>query len=169
MFENLRAYISLLRVSSDRLLSLFFFFSWTLFIDCHFPPFSWYLDFIGQSWNLFLLCFFFKIYFIEVQLIYNIMSTSAIQQSESVTQYLYSFLKYSFPCGFITGYWIWFPGPYSRTLLFFHLKYNSLHLLIPTFHSIPLADSLPSGNYKSVLYNKSSFLFTAYVNHLRLP
>ena len=44
--------------------------------------------------------------------------------------YIHSF-SYSFPCWFITGYWIWFPVLYSRTLLFIHPIYNSLHLLIP--------------------------------------
>ena len=33
---------------------------------------------------------------------------------------------------FITGYWVWFPVPYSRTWLFIHSVYNSLHLLIQT-------------------------------------
>ena len=36
----------------------------------------------------------------------------------------------SFPLWFITRYWIEFPVLYSRTLLFIHPIYNSLHLLI---------------------------------------
>ena len=37
----------------------------------------------------------------------------------------YSF-SYSFPLWLITGYWIWFPVIYSRSLLFIHSLYNSL-------------------------------------------
>ena len=40
--------------------------------------------------------------------------------------------SYSFPLWFITGYWIQFPVLYSRTLLFIHSLYTSLHLLIQT-------------------------------------
>jgi len=38
---------------------------------------------------------------------------------------------------FITGYWIQFPVLYSRTLLFIHSGYISLHLLIPNSHRPP--------------------------------
>ena len=51
-------------------------------------------------------------------------------------RYTYSF-SYSFPLQFITGCWIYFPVLCSRTLLFIHSIYRSLHLLIPTSHSIP--------------------------------
>ena len=50
--------------------------------------------------------------------------------------YVYSF-SYSFPLWFITGYWIQFPVLYSRTLLFTHPIYNSLHLLITNSQSFP--------------------------------
>ena len=50
--------------------------------------------------------------------------------------YIYSF-SYSFPLWFITGYWIWFPVLYSRTLSLSHPLCNSLHLLIPNSQSIP--------------------------------
>ena len=43
--------------------------------------------------------------------------------------YTYTF-SYSFPLWFVTGYWIWFPVLYSKTL-FIHPVYNSLYLLIP--------------------------------------
>ena len=47
---------------------------------------------------------FFKIYFIEVQLIYNAVLNFALQQSDSVIhKYVYSF-SYSFPLWLITGY-----------------------------------------------------------------
>ena len=42
--------------------------------------------------------------------------------------HIYSF-SYSFPLWFITGYWTSFPVFYSRTLLFIHPVYDSLHLL----------------------------------------
>ena len=58
---------------------------------------------------------------------------------------MYSF-SYSFPWWFITGYWWWFPVLYSRTLLFIHSLCNSLHLLMPNFHSI---FPVPFGNYQS--------------------
>ena len=47
------------------------------------------------------------------------------------------FLIYSFPLWFIIGFWIWFSVLYSRTLLFIHFIYNSLHLLTSISHSIP--------------------------------
>ena len=49
----------------------------------------------------------------------------------------------------ITGYWIWFPVLYGRTLLFIHSIYNSLHLLVLNSQSTPT----PSfDNSKSILY-----------------
>ena len=48
-----------------------------------------------------------KIFFIEVQLIYNVLLIFAIQQSDSVIRmyvYIYKFFKYFFPLWFITGY-----------------------------------------------------------------
>jgi len=44
-------------------------------------------------------------------------------------------LYFSYPLWFITGYWIYFPVLYSRTLLFIHSIYNSLYLLTPKSHS----------------------------------
>ena len=52
-------------------------------------------------------------------------------------------LKYSFPLWFIIGYWIWFSVLCSRTLLFIHSTYKSLHLLTPNSHSIPLPTPSP--------------------------
>ena len=44
--------------------------------------------------------------FLGVQLIYNVVLISAIQQSDSVIHiYIFYFYKYSFPLWFITGYW----------------------------------------------------------------
>ena len=50
--------------------------------------------------------------------------------------YIYIF-SYSFPWWLITQYWIESPVLYSRTLLFIHPVWNSLHLLIPTSQSMP--------------------------------
>ena len=44
------------------------------------------------------------------------------------------------------------PVLYNRTLLFIHPIYNSLHLLILNFHSIPPPNPLPLGDHKSVIY-----------------
>ena len=52
--------------------------------------------------------------------------------------YSYGHVLYSFPLWFITGYWESFPVLYSRTLLFAHPLYNSLHMLIPISYSFPL-------------------------------
>ena len=52
--------------------------------------------------------------------------------------YSYGHVLYSFPLWFITGYWESFPVLYSRTLLFAHPLYNSLHLLIPISYSFSL-------------------------------
>ena len=58
--------------------------------------------------------------------------------------YIYiSFLKYSFPLWFITGYWLCFPVLYNRTVSCIYSIYSSLQLLIPTSHSIPLPTSSP--------------------------
>ena len=48
--------------------------------------------------------------------------------------------SYCFPLWFIVGYWIRFPVLYSRTLLFIHSRYNSLHLLRRNQLSKPLKD-----------------------------
>ena len=54
--------------------------------------------------------------------------------------------SYSFPLWFITGYRIWFPRLYSRTLFFIHSICKSLHLLTPNSQSI----LPPLSNLKSV-------------------
>ena len=58
--------------------------------------------------------------------------------------------SYCFPLWFIVGYWIRFPVLYSRTLLFIHSRYNSLHLLIQNSQSISPPCPLHPGNHKSV-------------------
>ena len=90
---------------------------------------------------------FFKI---EAQLTYNVVSITAVPQSDSETYihiYIYThthtfffkiffFFKYSFPLWLIMGNWIYFPVLYSKTLLFTHSPYNSLHPLTPSSDSI---------------------------------
>ena len=50
---------------------------------------------------------------------------AAVQNGDSVTHVC------SVPLRFVTGHWTWFPVLHSRTALFFHPVYTSLHLLIP--------------------------------------
>ena len=65
--------------------------------------------------------------------------------------YIYSF-SYSFPLWFITGYRIWSPVLYSRTLLLFHSMYSRLHMPTPNSQSIPPLQPLPAWQPQSVLY-----------------
>ena len=48
--------------------------------------------------------FFFLIYFIEVELIYNIVLVYAVQQSDSAVIHVYTFCFVFFLIRFITGY-----------------------------------------------------------------
>ena len=50
---------------------------------------------------------------------------------------------YPFPLWFLIGYWVQFPVLYSRTLLFIHPIYNSLHLPAPNSWSIPFLPASP--------------------------
>ena len=63
-----------------------------------------------------------------------------MQYSTVIQLYIYvpSF-SYSFPLWFSTGFWIYFPVLYGRTLITIHSIYNGLHL--PVLNSQPL--SLP--------------------------
>lgn len=51
--------------------------------------------------------------------------------------YIYIFFLFFYYGLSITGYWTWFPILYSKTLLFIHLTYDSLQLLIPNSQSFP--------------------------------
>ena len=70
-----------------------------------------------------------NIYFIGLELIYNVVLIYAVQKSDSVT-YIYSF-SYSFPGLSQNIEYSSLCYIYSRTLLFIHTTYNSLPLLIP--------------------------------------
>ena len=53
-----------------------------------------------------------------------------------------SYVFYSFPSWLITGYWVYFPVLYSRSL-FIHSICNGLYLLTPKSQSIPLPHLSP--------------------------
>ena len=67
-----------------------------------------------QRWNNQRLTFFFLMHFVELQLIYNVVLVSDIQQNDSVIYiYVYTYIypfSYSFPLWFITRYWIQFTA-----------------------------------------------------------
>ena len=75
-----------------------------------------------HPWGFSSVCVFcFKLlYFLfsfKVQLIYNVVLLTAIQQRDSVIYLVFIFF---FPLWFLIGYWIQFFVPDSRTLLFIH-------------------------------------------------
>ena len=87
-----------------------------------------------------------------LELIYNVVPISAVQQSDPVRN-IYTFLfSYFLPSCSIPRDWIEFPVLYSRTSLLIHSKSNSLHLLTPNSPSIPFSPPLLLGNHKSALY-----------------
>ena len=88
--------------------------------------------------------FFFKLTY---RLIYGVLLISVVQQRDFVAHIYTFFLKHSFPLWSIPGDWLQLPVPYSRTSLFIHSKFNSLHLLTPDSQCIPL----PLGNHGSVI------------------
>ena len=60
---------------------------------------------------------------------------------------------FSFQWWSITGYWIEFPVPDHRSLLFTHLIHNSVCMFTPTSSFIPpLTSPLPLENHKFVFY-----------------
>ena len=82
----------------------------------------------------------------------------------SLYMYTHSFFECSLPLWFIIGYWIQLPVLYSRTWLFIHSMYKSLHLLIPTSCSFPLPSPPdPLGNHQSALYIVILLLFHRWV------
>ena len=76
-------------------------------------------------------------------MIYDVLSISAVQQSDPVISiYTFFFSYYHLSCS-ITSDWIEFPVLFSRTLLLIHSTCNCLHLLIPNSQSIPLPPPAP--------------------------
>ena len=110
--------------------------------------------------NYFLFLMFF---FIEVELIYNVVSISAVQQGDSVIHrdilffIFFSIMVYPRRLDIV-------PCAIDRTLLFIHSKCNSLHLLTPNSLSIPVhtpslaTTSLFSSSKSSLVFNSPSRL-----------
>ena len=65
------------------------------------------------------------------------MLISTGQQSGKVDPGIYIAFHILFNYGLITGYWIEFPVPYSRTLQFIHSISNSWRLLTPNSQACP--------------------------------
>ena len=121
-------------------------------------------------------------YFIDVQLIYNLLAFSQLLCvsfqffSQFLTNYnvlvskvklytcIYTYIHsnthsfYSSPLWFATEYRIQFPVLHSRTL-FIHSVYNSLHLLIPASHSAPPPPPYPSSTTNPFSTPVRLFLF----------
>ena len=76
--------------------------------------------------------------FIKVQLIYNVVLISAVQQSDLAIHIYTFFSPYYLSSCFMQSDWIQFPVLYSRTSFLIYSKYNRLHLLTPNSQSIPL-------------------------------
>ena len=77
---------------------------------------------------------------------------SKVIHTHTQTHIYMSSFSYSFPLWFITWYWIYFTGLYSRTLLFMYFIYNSLYLLIPNSKFIPSPSAIPFGHCKVFSY-----------------
>ena len=72
--------------------------------------------------------------------------------------------RYSFLLRFITGYWLYLPVQYSRTLLFIHPVLDSLCLWIPNSWSFHLHLSSLSVTANPFFMSVSLFLFYRYVH-----
>ena len=108
-------------------------------------------QFWREAGNLIFFLFLKKNYFIEVELVYNVVLISGVQQSDSVI-HICTFFFIFFSVMVHHRILNIVPCAISRTLLFIHSLCNSLHLLIPNSQSTPLPPPLPLGNHKSVLY-----------------
>ena len=67
-------------------------------------------------------------FFIEVQLIYNVVLVSGIEQSDSIT-HTCMFFSDSFPLYFIIGYWAQLLVLYSRTIILIYFIYSGMWLI----------------------------------------
>ena len=87
--------------------------------------------------NLYYAQAFFKNFLL--QLIYNVLSISAVQQSDPVlyTHTHTHILFLTLSIMFHHNYWTQFPVLQHRISLVIHSKWNSLHLLTPNSKSIP--------------------------------
>ena len=79
-----------------------------------------------------------KITFIGVQLVYNVVLVSSVQQNESIIHiHVSTLLESFFPVYVITEHWVEFPVLHSRFLLLIYFIYNSVCILIPISPFIP--------------------------------
>ena len=112
---------------------------------------SWNLPEEGQSWNqqaalprqgsffIFFLFFFKDFYYFLLYLIYNVLSFSAVWQSDPVIYIFFHIILHHVPSQVIR----YSPLLYSRISLLIHSKCNSLHLLTPNSQSILLPPPSP--------------------------
>ena len=94
---------------------------------------------------------------------HSVVLISTVQQSDSVI-HIYILFHPLFHYGLSQDieFPVLFPVLYSRTLLFIHSIniYNSLHLLIPYSHSIPLPPPSPLATTGLFSMSVSLFLFS---------
>ena len=93
----------------------------------------------------------FSFIFIKIQLVYSVVSISAVQYRDPVIQIYTFFFSCYLPSWSITSDWIQFPVLFHRISLFIHSKCNSLRLSTPNSQSFPFPPLSP-GNHKSVLH-----------------
>ena len=105
-----------------------------------------------------------KLFFIKVQLIYNVLSISAVQQSDPVIHIYTFFFSYYLLSYSITSDWIQFSVLYSRTSLLIHFKCNNLHLPTPNSQSIPLPPCFHLATTSLFSVSMSLFLFCRQVH-----
>ena len=123
---------------SDRVMHIYTFFSSYYLLLCSITR----LDIVpcAAQQGLIAYPFFFCIFLIKVQLIYNIVPLSAVQQSDPVTHtcmQMYILFLILSSIIFQPKRQISFPVIYSRVSLSIHSKCNSLHLLTPNSQSPP--------------------------------
>ena len=75
--------------------------------------------------------------------------------------YTYIFFFIYFPFWFVIGYWLELLVLYSRTLLFIHPRYSSLHLLIPSSQPFPPP---PSPTWQLQVCSLCLWMFHGYVH-----
>ena len=98
-------------------------------------PSSWGCTIQCSFWNL-----FFKWKYSWFAMLYWLLLYSKMSQ---LYTHIPTFVSYSFPLQIVIGCWIQFSELCSRTSLFIHSVYKSLHLLIPNFQSVLLPVPLP--------------------------